>query len=110
MTPQQVQTQVGEPGADLGTRTPGRAAVRPRGRTGTVRLDMEVEGDEVRIDVADDGIGLPEEVAISGGGFGLNTVRNLTRQIRGRLEIERLTPGTRFLLTFPMKPGSPTQA
>jgi two-component sensor histidine kinase len=82
----------------------------PGGRTGTVRLDMEVEGDEVRIDVADDGIGLPEEVAISGGGFGLNTVRNLTRQIRGRLEIERLTPGTRFLLTFPMKPGSPTQA
>ncbi len=83
----------------------------PDGRTGTVRLDMEVDGDEVRIDVADDGIGLPEEVASSsGGGFGLNTVRNLTRQIRGRLEIERLTPGTRFLLTFPMKPGTPTQA
>ena len=83
----------------------------PDGRTGTVRLDMEVEGNEVRIDVADDGIGLPDEVASSGGGgFGLNTVRNLTRQIRGRLEIERLTPGTRFLLTFPMKPGTPTQA
>ncbi|GLR83080.1 CHASE3 domain-containing protein (plasmid) [Azospirillum oryzae] len=82
----------------------------PNGRTGTVRLDMEVEGNEVRIDVADDGIGLPEEVGSSGGGFGLNTVRNLTRQIRGRLEIERLTPGTRFLLTFPMKPGAPTQA
>lgn len=83
----------------------------PDGRTGTVRLDMEVDGDEVRIDVADDGIGLPEGVASSsGGGFGLNTVRNLTRQIRGRLEIERLTPGTRFLLTFPMKPGAPTQA
>lgn len=82
----------------------------PNGRTGTVRLDMEVEGNEVRIDVADDGIGLPEEVGSSGGGFGLNTVRNLTRQIRGQLEIERLTPGTRFLLTFPMKPGAPTQA
>ncbi len=83
----------------------------PDGRTGTVRLDMEVDGNEVRIDVADDGIGLPDEVASSGGGgFGLNTVRNLTRQIRGRLEIERLTPGTRFLLTFPMKPGTPTQA
>ncbi len=82
----------------------------PDGRTGTVRLDMEVEGNEVHIDVADDGIGLPEEVGSGGGGFGLNTVRNLTRQIRGRLEIERLTPGTRFLLTFPMKPGTPTQA
>lgn len=83
----------------------------PDGRTGTVRLDMEVDGDEVHIDVTDDGIGLPEGVASSsGGGFGLNTVRNLTRQIRGRLEIERLTPGTRFLLTFPMKPGAPTQA
>lgn len=82
----------------------------PDGRTGTVRLDMEVDGNEVRIDVADDGIGLPDEVASNGGGFGLNTVRNLTRQIRGRLEIERLTPGTRFLLTFPMKPGTPTRA
>lgn len=82
----------------------------PDGRTGSVRLDMEVEGNEVRIDVADDGIGLPDEVARGGGGFGLNTVRNLTRQIRGRLEIERLTPGTRFLLTFPLKPGTPTRA
>jgi two-component sensor histidine kinase/CHASE3 domain sensor protein len=83
----------------------------PDGRRGTVKLDMEVAGNEVRIDVADDGIGLPEGVASSGGGgFGLNTVRNLTRQLRGRLEIERLTPGTRFLLTFPMKPRTPTQA
>lgn len=83
----------------------------PNGRRGTVKLDMEVAGNEVRIDVADDGIGLPEGVASSGGGgFGLNTVRNLTRQLRGHLEIERLTPGTRFLLTFPMKPRTPTQA
>jgi two-component sensor histidine kinase/CHASE3 domain sensor protein len=81
----------------------------PDGRPGTIRLGMGVEGNEVRIDVTDDGVGLPDEVAGSGGGgFGLNTVRNLTRQIRGRLEIERLTPGTRFLLTFPMKPHSPT--
>ncbi|MBK1842799.1 CHASE3 domain-containing protein [Azospirillum sp. YIM B02556] len=83
----------------------------PDGRRGTVKVDMAVQGNEVRIDVADDGVGLPEEVASSaGGGFGLNTVRNLTRQIRGRLEIERLTPGTRFLLTFPIKPRTPTQA
>lgn len=83
----------------------------PDGRIGTIRLGVGVEGDEVRIDVADDGVGLPDEVASSGGGgFGLNTVRNLTRQIRGRLEIERLTPGTRFLLTFPMKPRAPTGA
>ena len=83
----------------------------PDGRSGTIRLGMGVEGNEVRIDVTDDGVGLPDEVASSGGGgFGLNTVRNLTRQIRGHLEIERLTPGTRFLLTFPMKPRSPTQA
>lgn len=83
----------------------------PNGRRGRVMVDMAVAGNEVRIDVADDGIGLPEEVAgSSGGGFGLNTARNLTRQLRGRLEIERLTPGTRFLLTFPMKPRAPTQA
>lgn len=83
----------------------------PDGRRGRVTVDMAVAGNEVRIDVADDGIGLPEEVAgNSGGGFGLNTARNLTRQLRGRLEIERLTPGTRFLLTFPMKPPAPTQA
>ncbi|CAO3359398.1 sensor histidine kinase [Azospirillum melinis] len=83
----------------------------PDGRRGRVTVDMAVAGNEVRIDVADDGIGLPEEVAgSSGGGFGLNTARNLTRQLRGRLEIERLTPGTRFLLTFPMKPSAPTQA
>ncbi|MBY6263148.1 two-component sensor histidine kinase [Azospirillum sp. 412522] len=82
----------------------------PDGRRGTVKVDMAVQGGEVRIDVADDGVGLPEEIASSGGGFGLNTVRNLTRQIRGSLEIERLTPGTRFLLTFPIKPRSPTEA
>ncbi|WP_083897147.1 sensor histidine kinase [Azospirillum sp. B506] len=82
----------------------------PAGRPGTVTVDFGVSGSEIRIDVADDGVGLPEEVASNGGGFGLNTVRNLTRQIRGRLEIERLTPGTRFLLTFPLKPKAPTQA
>ncbi|WP_109095703.1 CHASE3 domain-containing protein [Azospirillum sp. TSH64] len=83
----------------------------PDGRRGRVTVDMAVAGNEVRIDVADDGIGLPEGVASGGGGgFGLNTVRNLTRQLRGHLEIERLTPGTRFLLTFPMKPHTPTQA
>ncbi|WP_109106388.1 CHASE3 domain-containing protein [Azospirillum sp. TSO35-2] len=82
----------------------------PAGGIGSVRLGVGVVGHEIRIDVADDGVGLPQGMeSTTEGGFGLNTVRNLTRQLKGHLEIQRLSPGTRFILRFPFEPKLPIQ-
>lgn len=83
----------------------------PDGRTGTIRLDVEADGRELRIAAADDGIGLPEGTELrEGGGFGLGLVRLLVAQLKGTLAIQRTDPGTRFVLRIPHTQGHQTAA
>lgn len=77
---------------------------------GTVTVRFEARGNDRRLTVTDDGVGLPDDAgtakpAGSGRGMGMTLVHGLVRQLGGKLEIDRPDqggrPGTRFVLTFP---------
>ncbi len=73
----------------------------PEGRSGTICIDLQRDGEALALTVADDGKGLPEGIdAASGGSLGLRLVRNLASQLGGALEVAS-GPGTRFTVRFP---------
>jgi len=69
---------------------------------GEIRVELAEDGpDRLVLRVADDGAGLPAEAAPEGGGtLGLLLVRNLSRQLDGRLAF-RNAPGAVFEIVFP---------
>lgn len=76
----------------------------PQGRSGTISIDLS-NGDEgwVRLQVADDGIGLPEGLDLEHTTtLGLQLVVLLTDQLGGTVDIGRVAP-TCFQLTFPLQ-------
>lgn len=74
----------------------------PGGRQGQLLLSMEkTAGDEIALVVADNGVGLPEEVDLGKAStLGLQLVQVLTRQLKGSVAVDR-SAGTRFELRFP---------
>ena len=78
----------------------------PDGRRGSIEVRAQSEGGECLLSVADDGIGLPNGMDLEiSSSLGLNLVRVLVEQLRGRLEFQS-PPGTRYALRFPSKSGS----
>jgi two-component sensor histidine kinase len=74
-----------------------------RGRqTGTVRIELRpLEDGRLFLCVADDGVGLPEEVELEKAStFGLQLVAMLVKQLKARAEVAR-EGGTAFRITFP---------
>ncbi|MCB0765593.1 MAG: PAS domain S-box protein, partial [Flavobacteriales bacterium] len=72
----------------------------PDGRSGTVLIGLNLEGDTVSISVADDGVGLPEGFSTKNdGNLGLELVRTLVGQLDGKLEV-KAGAGVAYLLTF----------
>lgn len=75
----------------------------PGQRRGTIRVSLrqETNGD-VELSIGNDGVYIPAELNLErAGSLGLQLVRLLTRQLQGRLEVERAGP-TRFSLRFPI--------
>ena len=67
---------------------------------GVITLSAMAVNDRATITVQDDGIGISESIdSAASGGFGLQLVEIMTRQLRGTLKIER-DKGTRFILGF----------
>jgi two-component sensor histidine kinase/ligand-binding sensor protein len=65
---------------------------------GTIRIAAAVQGERVRVEVRDDGVGIPAGFDLpSSSGFGLKLVDMLTQQIGGALRIEQ-DGGTAFIL------------
>ena len=71
-----------------------------RGIVETINL-----GDEMQVIVSDDGVGLDKEI-VSGSkrskGFGLFGIRELMRDLGGRLEAEPTAKGSRIVLSVPL--------
>jgi len=78
----------------------------PKGRGGTVYVGMQTaEDDEMVLTVRDDGVGFPEDIDFQHTeSLGLRLVVNLTRQLRGRIELSR-AGGTEFGIRFPHARG-----
>jgi PAS domain S-box-containing protein len=72
----------------------------PNGRGGVVRIGLSLSGEQVRISVADNGVGLPDWFNTgSDGNLGLELVRTLVDQLDGKLDI-KTGVGVTYLLTF----------
>jgi two-component sensor histidine kinase len=83
------------------------AGIDPPG--GTVQVELGNDGRELRIDVVDDGAGLPEGFSVEATtGLGLSIVRTLiTTELAGSIEMRNsdgdgLRPGTRVTLRVPL--------
>jgi two-component sensor histidine kinase len=83
---------------------PGRA----RSWTGRVRVMLAREGDDVVVEVADDGVGLPPAFDLEGAsGLGLSIVHTLvTTEMGGSLEL-RADGGARALVRVPVRAAAP---
>ncbi|HEY2278788.1 MAG TPA: ATP-binding protein, partial [Streptosporangiaceae bacterium] len=79
-----------------------------------VWVSAEVAGPEVVISVRDDGTGIPDELAAApfeagrrrrtrtgGAGLGLSIAQGIVDAHHGRIELQRLDQGTRFLVHLP---------
>ena len=72
----------------------------PDGRSGGVSIELQAEGDQLRLRVGDDGVGLPAGLDFrQTETLGLQLVNILTRQVKGQVELDR-RHGTVFTLTF----------
>ncbi|MBE0586921.1 MAG: ATP-binding protein, partial [Hydrogenophaga sp.] len=75
----------------------------PAGQRGTVRLFMRQDNNNIELSISNDGLGIPEHQNLErNGSLGLQLVQLLTRQLHGRLEVQRSGP-TRFTLRFPLE-------
>ena len=73
----------------------------PEDRPGTITVALKKTETGARMEVRDDGIGLPEGFELfKNSGMGFNLVQGLTAQIEGDFRIERGISGTRCIVDF----------
>jgi two-component sensor histidine kinase/DNA-binding response OmpR family regulator len=76
----------------------------PSGRTGEVRVELHSRDGEIRLRVADDGIGLPPEFDCRrSNSLGLRIVEILAAQLNGNLTWGSEGGGSQFTLIFPAR-------
>jgi two-component sensor histidine kinase len=77
----------------------------PGGREGSIEVQATRHGDFMRIRIADDGVGIADDVDIEKPtSMGLKLMSGIADfQLRGKMEVER-DQGTAVVLTFPMEP------
>jgi PAS domain S-box-containing protein len=76
----------------------------PDGRTGTISVVINETDGRLEMAIADDGIGLPEEISRGWmSSLGMQLIHSLTEyQLGGKVEIER-SGGTKYRIVFPLK-------
>lgn len=71
----------------------------PEDRSGTVLFRADCEGDEIRLNCSDDGVGFAGEPRT--GSLGLTVMEASAHQMRGTYDLSSDAGGTRLLLEFP---------
>ena len=72
----------------------------PNGRKGEIFVSLNSKDDGYELIVADDGVGLPEELDYENTeSLGLQLVNNLATQIDGTIELDK-SHGTKFIIDF----------
>jgi two-component sensor histidine kinase len=78
----------------------------PSGISGQLLIGCSRRGDAIVVDVADDGVGLPEGFdPMTEGGFGLKLVRSLADQLKAQLDFADTGIGLHARLTIPARIG-----
>ena len=73
----------------------------PNERSGKISIRFRHGEDQFRLDISDDGIGMPPSIDLDHEkSLGLRLVVMLVRQLDGQVKLERLEQGTRFQITF----------
>lgn len=72
----------------------------PEGRSGTVRVHVARDGDDLLVTVADDGQGLPPNHT-DGQGYGSKLVRMMTAQIGATMQVDSSGNGACFTMRAP---------
>lgn len=68
---------------------------------GTIRLESEVNEEQVRLSICDSGVGMPEEGQRRSGSLGMTLIKKFARQLHGDLSIDSSKgEGTSFRLIF----------
>jgi signal transduction histidine kinase len=76
--------------------------------SGSPRAEVRLTGDDgtLRLSVRDFGMGMAQEVAATGRGLGLSSMRERLRAVDGHLAIESaVAAGTELLVRIPLAPG-----
>ncbi len=74
---------------------------------GEIRIRATLHGDGLRVEVADDGIGLPAgfEIGRASKSLGMRVVGSLSRQLGGTLSLPAAGQGAVFRLDMPLERG-----
>jgi PAS domain S-box-containing protein len=73
----------------------------PDGRKGAVRIELHHRGSSIVLEVADDGVGVPNALDFrKPHTLGLRLVSILVEQLRGTIDLARQNAGTRFVVRF----------
>lgn len=77
----------------------------PEGRPSQIRVVLGTEGELLRLSVADDGDGLPDDFSLDAKkSLGMRAIEALARQLGGSFEIEQPKTGASFAVVFPRSP------
>jgi len=77
----------------------------PGDRNGSAHIRLEAQGNQVRITVSDDGVGLPPDFDPGhSSSFGWQLINNLVAQLGGKADVAS-GDGTRVSISFPMNPA-----
>jgi PAS domain S-box-containing protein len=79
----------------------------PDGRGGEIFVGVTRADGDLRIEIADNGVGVENAAkpGDSGAGFGLTIIQLLCQQLKARVETSAQTPGTRVVVHVPVNGG-----
>jgi len=77
----------------------------PHGQPGQIFVGIGRINGDFRIEIADDGVGMPN--AAKSSGFGLTIIQLLCQQLKARCETSDAQPGTRVVIHLPINDAHP---